>query len=255
MTLRAIALQSGSAGNCVFVEADGVRLLIDAGISGKQTALRLAEHGVDVRSVAAVLITHEHSDHVQSAHVLQRKFGLPLYATNGTWREMNRSGRVWSDARAFRAGERLRIGGVTVETIPTPHDAADPVAYIVDSGHGRLGILTDLGHPFAELGAAIASLDGVFLESNYDPDMLADGGYPLSLQRRIAGPHGHLSNEESAGLLREHGRRLTWACLAHLSEDTNSPRVALATHKKLGRAGVPVKAASRYECSAPMVVG
>lgn len=248
-------MQSGSAGNCVFVEAGGVRLLIDAGISGKQTALRLAEHGVDIRSVAAVLISHEHSDHVQCAHVLQRKFGLPLYATDGTWKAMKRSGRVWSDARSFRAGEKLRFGAVTVETISTPHDAADAVAYLVDSGQERVGILTDLGNPFAELGPAIASLQGVFLESNYDPEMLANGGYPLSLQRRISGPRGHLSNEESAQLLREHGQRLSWACIAHLSENNNSPRVALATHRKMGKAGVPLKAAPRDRCGEPLLVG
>ncbi|HQP37542.1 MAG TPA: MBL fold metallo-hydrolase [Polyangiaceae bacterium] len=255
MSVRAIPLQSGSSGNCVFVEAAGVRLLVDAGISGKQTALRLAEHGVDVRTIHAVLLTHDHVDHVMCAHVLQRKFGLPLYATAGTWKVMRRTGRAFADARVFRAGERIRFGAVTVETIPTPHDGADGVIFVVDSGRVRTGVFTDLGHPFAELGPAIESLDGVFLESNYDPEMLASSRYPESVQRRIAGPHGHLSNEESAALLQRWGKRLKRICLAHLSADTNTPRVATGTHRRLGRKGIPLQTAPRDRCGEPMSLG
>jgi phosphoribosyl 1,2-cyclic phosphodiesterase len=255
MSIAAIALQSGSNGNCVFVEADGVRLLIDAGISGKQAEQRLARAGIDIRSVQGVLLSHEHRDHVACAHVYQKKFRLPLYVTGKTWAAMQEFRRVEprAEVRLFRASETLRFGRVTVETIPTPHDAVDGVAFVIDTGTRRLGVLTDLGHVFTELGPVVGSLDGVVLESNYDPEMLETGGYPLALQRRIRGPRGHLSNIESAELLRVHGRkRLAWACLAHLSENNNSPRVALDTHRTVGKHPFPVSYARRYEASEAM---
>jgi phosphoribosyl 1,2-cyclic phosphodiesterase len=248
MALYALSLQSGSNGNCVFVDADGVRLLVDAGISGKQTQLRLASHGIDIRTIQGILISHEHTDHVACAHVLQKKFGLPLYVTTKTWSAVKRCRPVAPNGvvHVFSAGDTLKIGGVRVETIPTPHDAVDGVAFVVDTGKRRLGVLTDLGHVFDGLGSAVASLDGVFLESNYDPEMLAAGGYPLWLQRRIEGPAGHLSNRESAELLREHGRkRLAWACLAHLSENNNTPDRALATHRGKGGHRVALHLARR----------
>jgi len=244
----AISLQSGSSGNCVYVQADGVGLLIDAGISGKQAELRLARYGIDIRTVQGVLISHEHADHVSCAHVYQKKFHLPLYVTGKTWQTMQRYRPVSArgDVRLFRAGETLKIGSVRVETIPTPHDAVDGVAFVVDSGRHRIGVLTDLGHVFDELGPAVESLDGVLLESNYDPEMLETGDYPLSLQRRIRGPSGHLSNLESAHVLRSHGRkRLQWACLAHLSQNNNTPRIALDTHRTHGKHPFPVHAARR----------
>ena len=247
--MRIISLQSGSNGNCVYVEAGGVRLLFDAGISGVQVEKRLALHGRDVTSVEAVLISHDHVDHSRSMGIYHRKFGLPIYVTPKTYRVASRYrlGEI-NDINHFSAGETLRFGKVAVETISTPHDGVDGVVFVVDDGIHRLGVLTDLGHVFGELEAVIGSLDGMLLESNYDPDMLADGPYPDWLKERIEGPAGHISNLEAAELLRAASpKRTKWACLAHLSHDNNTPELALKTHRRILGKGLPLYVATRYE--------
>jgi len=244
-----IALQSGSNGNCVYVEADGARLLFDAGISGKQAQLRLAAYGRDICSTHAVVISHDHADHVRSMGIYQRKFGLPVYLTPKTHSIATTRyslGQI-DDVHYFEAGATIRFGNVSVETIHTPHDGADGVAFIVDDGRSRLGILTDLGHVFDNLAPTISSLDAVLIESNYDPTMLTNGDYPVWLKARIRGPGGHLSNVEAAELLLTAAeQRLKWACLAHLSQDNNNPEVALATHHKILGNRFPLHVASRH---------
>jgi phosphoribosyl 1,2-cyclic phosphodiesterase len=135
-----------------------------------------------------------------------------------------------------------------VETFPTPHDCADGVVFVLDDGEHRLGILTDLGHLFDGLAEIVTSLDAVLLESNYDPNMLARGFYPESLKQRIRGPEGHISNDEAAQLLLDAASPdLQWACLAHLSEHNNSPRVALETHQRILNNRFPIHIAPRHE--------
>ena len=250
--MKVISLQSGSNGNCIYVETSGIRLLFDAGISGQQAAQRLALHGRDIRTVAALLISHDHRDHTSCMGVLQRKFGLPICVTPKTLtvaRAKTELGLL-SEIQHFRSGGVLQFGGVKVETIPTPHDGADGVAFVVDDGRRRLGILTDLGHKFTELEAVVRSLDAVVIESNYDPQMLAQGSYPEVLQRRIRGPRGHLSNCDAAQLLAAaNGGRLQWACLAHLSEENNRPELALRTHRAILGAQLPLHVASRHEAT------
>jgi phosphoribosyl 1,2-cyclic phosphodiesterase len=143
------------------------------------------------------------------------------------------------------AGGKIQFGGLSVHTIPTPHDAEDGVAFVISSRGKHLGILTDLGHSFKELVPVLSSLDAVFIESNYDPEMLTRGPYPLSLKRRIKGPKGHLSNREAAELL-QFGSKLKWACLAHLSEKNNHPSVAFRTHREIVGTKLAVYTASRY---------
>jgi phosphoribosyl 1,2-cyclic phosphodiesterase len=255
--MRVISLQSGSNGNCIYVEAGDVALLFDAGISGTQARERLAQHGRDVSRVAALVISHDHSDHSRSMGIYQRKFGLPVYVTAETFRAASARYRLGEidDVRRFHAGTTLRFGGVRVETIPTPHDGVDGVAFVIDDGRRRLGILTDLGHVFGELDAIIRSLDAVLLESNYDPEMLEQGAYPEFLKRRIRGPNGHLSNVEAAELLSDSAtKRLQWACLGHLSHDNNTPAVALATHRKILGPRLPLHVATRYAASEVMEV-
>lgn len=250
--MRVISLQSGSNGNCVYVEAGGVRLLFDAGISGSTAAERLAAHGRDIRSVDALIISHNHSDHISSAGVFQRKFGIPLYVTPRclSAAQTRCSLGKLKEVNHFRSGSTIRIGGVSIQTIPTPHDGEDGVVFVVDDGERRLGVLTDLGHVFQDLGRTIASLDAVFLESNYDPEMLTNGSYPRFLKIRIKGPGGHISNHEAAELLAgAAGSRLKWACLGHLSEENNSPEVALRTHREVLGTGLPLHVASRYAVS------
>jgi phosphoribosyl 1,2-cyclic phosphodiesterase len=248
--MQTISLQSGSSGNCIYVETKGVRLLFDAGICGKEAARRLAAHGRDIRSVDALIISHDHGDHVRHAGVYQRKFGLPVYITPGTLSAAEEKMPLgpMHDVRFFTSGGTMRFGDVTVRTIPTPHDGADGSVFVVVSGAKRLGIFTDLGHVFEELVSVIASLDAVFLESNYDPVMLAKGSYPAFLKKRIQGPEGHISNKEAAELLLA-GKRLKWACLAHLSKNNNHPAIALQTHREILPGNFALYAASRHSCS------
>ena len=212
--MHVISLQSGSNGNCIYVEAGGVKLLFDAGISGSRAKERLAQHGRDIAGVDAVLISHDHVDHSRSMGIFHRKFGLPIYTTAKTYHAASRYGLgEIEDLRHFTAGETLQFGRVTVETISTPHDGVDGVVFVVDDGKHRLGILTDLGHVFGELEGVIGSLDAVLLESNYDPDMLANGPYPEFLKERIEGPGGHISNFEAAEVLKSSAsKRMKWAC-------------------------------------------
>jgi phosphoribosyl 1,2-cyclic phosphodiesterase len=250
MNMVAISLQSGSSGNCVYIEAGGVRLLIDAGITGVQAQERLAAHGRDIRTVDAVIISHDHGDHISHAGVYQRKFGIPIYVTAATLAAASarRNLGKLTEVHTFRASDKIRFGNVLVHAIPTPHDGVDGSAFVVEAGQKRIGVLTDLGHVFKDLARIVASLDAVFLESNYDPDMLAAGPYPAYLKQRIKGPKGHLSNPEAAELLRcAFGKkRLQWACLAHLSEENNRPDVALKTHREATAGEVTLYVADRY---------
>ena len=244
----AFSLQSGSNGNSIYVEAGGVRLLFDAGIPGVAAMTRLKAHGRDIREVNTLIISHDHSDHIKYAGVYHRKFGLPVYMTPKTLAAgVSPLGRM-EDVRMFLTGSVLRFGPVSVRTVPTSHDGADGVAFVVSYEGRKLGILTDLGHPFEGLGALISSLDGVFIESNYDPRMLQSGPYPAFLKRRIQGPRGHISNMEAAELIRQYGARLKWVCLAHLSSQNNCPETALKTHRA-EYSGLPLYAASRHEAS------
>jgi phosphoribosyl 1,2-cyclic phosphodiesterase len=248
MTL--VSLQSGSNGNCYYVESGSTAILIDAGIPGSEAARRLEALGRDIRDVKALVISHDHSDHASSAGVFSRMFGIPVYMTARTEEAARRRfsvGRI-ETLEHFAAGDTLRIGSLRLETVPTPHDAADGVVFVVQDRRRRVGVLTDLGHVFPELGEVIRSLNGVLLESNYDPELLESGPYPPWLKARIRGDGGHISNTEAAELLRDAaGRRLEWACLGHLSEENNRPELALDTHREVARPGFPLHAASHWE--------
>ena len=257
--VRVIPLQSGSAGNCSYVEAAGVRLLFDAGIGARRVTERLAEHGVDVRRIDALVISHEHSDHVAAAGALARRFGFPVYITAATWRQAARCFAPTDPVRHFAAGDTLRfastLGELRVETIPTPHDAVDGVVFVIDDGQHRLALMTDFGHVFPALAQALAGCDAAILESNYDEGLLAGGPYPAFLKRRISGPGGHISNADAAALLANHGARLRWACLAHLSETNNTPELALATVRAAIGDRLPLHIARHGACSGVLQVG
>ena len=244
------SLQSGSNGNAYYVEANGTRLLFDAGISGVQAERRMAVHGRNIRDVDALLISHEHPDHIRCAGIYQRKYGLPIHLTRRTLAATRCDLGKLSDVRYFHSGESVTFNDVVVHTIPTAHDAADGIAFAVECQGKRLGILSDLGHSFPGLDRLLASLDAAFIESNYDPQMLDAGSYPESLKARIRGPRGHLSNDDSAALLRACGRdRPNWIAVAHLSEANNRPELAIQAQRRVVGRDYPVHHASRHTSS------
>ncbi len=256
--IRVISLQSGSNGNCYYAEAGGTGILIDAGISGRQAEVRLADFGRDIRACRALFISHDHSDHSRCMGVYHRKFGLPVYVTQPTLRHLAR----WcpdragiEDVRYFRSGDvvalETRDAPLRVHSVPTPHDGTDCVAFVLEYRDRRIGILSDLGHVFQGLRELVETLDGMLVESNYDDALLEQGPYPRELKERIRGPGGHLSNDESAELAEAavRCRRLQWLTLCHLSAENNAPEIALRTHRRRLPRGFPLAVADRYGAS------
>lgn len=252
--MQTFSLQSGSSGNCIYVEAGDVRLLFDAGISGRQAKLRLAQHGRSMADVDALLISHDHSDHVKHAGVYERLFNLPTYMTGPTHERVRAQLGKMRQVRRFVAGDTLEFGAVRVHSFRTPHDAVDGVAFIVEHEGARLGVFTDLGHPFPELATALAEVDAAYLESNYDPEMLRRGPYPPDVQARIRSDRGHLSNAQAATLLLQRAKRPRWIALSHLSEHNNTPEIALDTHFNTLGALYPLTVASRSRASELLTV-
>lgn len=252
-----ISLQSGSSGNCIYVESAGVRLLFDAGLSAAQVEERLGAHGRTADSADALFISHDHYDHVRCAGIYSRKFDVPLYITPRTFRASRRAikpGREL-ELQHFRAGQSVKIGHLTVETVATPHDAVDGSVFVVDDGKHRLGICTDVGHVFDDLKSVVKSVDALFLESNYDEGMLERGPYPQRLKERISGEGGHISNRDAAQLVAENATgKLQWLCLAHLSDKNNTPRKALAAHREALGDGLPIQVTSRYHATDVMAI-
>lgn len=195
----------------------------------------------------ALIISHEHQDHVRCAGIYQRKFGFPIYMTKktqqATWCKLGQL----SDVRHFMSGDTLTFGSVCVHTICTAHDAADGVAFVVECEGRRLGIFTDLGHPFDGLANALSSVDAAYLESNYDAGMLETGSYPLHLKERIRGGAGHLGNHEAAALVKKCAKkRPQWIAVAHLSEENNHPELAIDAQREVVGNDYPIYHASRH---------
>lgn len=248
--MKTFSLQSGSNGNSFFVETADLRLLFDAGLTGAAAERRMAVHDRDIRDVDALFVSHEHPDHIRGAGVYQRKYGLPVYMTKRTQTATRCSLGKLTDLRYFESGDTIAFDHVKVHTVRTAHDAVDGVCFIVESNGKRLGIFSDMGHPFDGLAELVGSVDAAYIECNYDSEMLASGLYPEYLKARIRGPHGHLSNHDTACLLRACGRKLPkWIAVAHLSAENNQPNLAIgAQHKAVGQ-DYPVHLASRYESS------
>lgn len=248
--VKTFSVQSGSNGNCIYVEADDVRLLFDAGVSGRCAEGRMATNHRRIRECDALIISHDHWDHASGAGVFHRKFRLPVYMTRRAYEAVRFRVGPMSDVRWFEPGERLQFGPVSVSTIPTPHDGIDTVCFLIEHEGRRLGIFTDLGHPFGALGEALSQVNAAYIEANYDVEMLLTGDYPEHLKQRIQGAHGHLSNDEAAETTAQCANgRLEWMAVAHLSAHNNTPYKAVrAMEKAVGRQ-LPVYLASRYEAS------
>lgn len=226
--MRICLLASGSKGNAIYLETRDTRLLIDAGLSARELERRMAAIGADPGALNALLVSHEHSDHCRGIGPMARRWSLPVYLHHATHDALTGAGRL-DRISLFDSGEPISLRDLQIEAVPLTHDAAAPVGFIVHTQAGRLGIATDLGLGTRLVADRYQGCRALILEANHDEEMLRDGPYPWHLKQRIRSRHGHLSNRESAELLKQ----LLWdgleaVFLAHLSETNNRPQLAKA---------------------------
>ena len=250
--MKVCVLGSGSSGNSTLITANGTSLLVDAGLSCRQIALRLEAVGVDPGSLDAVFVTHEHRDHIAGLATLVKRFGPTVYATEATSAAAGQSINGTTQLQIIEAGVSCECGGLDVHPFSVTHDASDAVGFVVSDGTVSVGIATDLGFASAIVRHRLRGCHVTIIEANHDPQMLRNGRYPWSLKQRIASRHGHLSNGDCAMLVAElvpDGTRCV--VLAHISEDNNRPELAVETVQEeltaRGLNGVRVLAALRSE--------
>jgi len=227
--MRFASLGSGSSGNALLVEAGGTRVLLDCGFGLSEVTARFSRLGLSPADLDAILVTHEHSDHGGGVAKLASRFDLPVYLTRGTLSAMGAEGRAIATRILIDAYTRFAIDGIEVTPYTVPHDAREPVQFVLSDGAARLGVLTDTGHPTPHIAQALSGVDALVLECNHDLDMLMSGPYPAQLKSRIAGRLGHLANASSAELVRAMDcSRLQHVIAAHLSQQNNTPELARA---------------------------
>ncbi|HIE55105.1 MAG TPA: MBL fold metallo-hydrolase [Chromatiaceae bacterium] len=226
--MRFASLGSGSRGNATLIEGGGTRLLVDCGYSAREFEARCAELGVAAGDIDALLVTHEHGDHIRGVGALARKYGMPVWMTHGTFRNA-RCGDI-PDLRLFGIHTPpFVIGNLEVTPYAVPHDAREPSQFTFRHRECRFGMLTDAGSVTAHMIEVLGAMDALLLECNHDPQMLYNGPYPPRLQARVGGAYGHLSNLQAAALLAAIGeQKLQHLVLAHLSEKNNHPELAEA---------------------------
>lgn len=224
--MQLTVLASGSKGNCTYIQGERGALLIDVGLSAKETLRRLSAAGGDPALVEAILVTHEHIDHIRGVDVLARKLGVPVYATGGTLDAfIAKCGKTAAEIRRCRCGETFTLGDFAIEPFAASHDAREPCGFSVTEGDLRIGCCTDTGTVTTSMFDTLASCDAVLLESNHCPEMLENGPYPAYLKSRIRSKRGHLSNPDAARCLQRLADRIHMAMLAHLSEINNKPEI------------------------------
>lgn len=230
--MKAVALASGSSGNCFYVENDKSSILVDCGISAKRILERMEILRLNPAKLKGIFITHEHSDHTRGTDVFARQLNLPIFATRGTID----NGFLCSNdelINSIKKDETTKIGGLDVEAFSKSHRAAEPVSYTVSNGK-KVSIITDLGYACKKVNEQIAESDVLFLESNHDLKMLESGPYPYFLKNWVKGDSGHLSNMQASLAVLEYGNaKLKNVILSHLSQTNNTPPVALKTFRKL----------------------
>ncbi len=234
MGVRITVLASGSKGNAMVLASTRTRLLVDAGLSCRETFRRMAEAGEDPSALDAILISHEHSDHVSGLPVLARKVKKPVFMTEATHREwwkqhgkrLEEKGRL-ERLEHFSPGRSFQVGDITIAPFTTPHDAADPVGFVFCAEGVKIGLVTDLGYMPASVRQHLAGCDGLIIESNHDLEMLRSGPYPWSVKQRVMSRVGHLSNEALAEFFSsDYDGGAAFVVLAHLSQHNNHPEIA-----------------------------
>jgi phosphoribosyl 1,2-cyclic phosphodiesterase len=231
--IEVCSLSSGSNGNCFFVRTGSERFLVDAGISCRQILQRLRSIGSDIEEISGIFITHEHSDHVRGLQVLLKRHNIPVYITEKTfWRT-----QLQMDERYLHfiaANDRVPINGTEIQSLSKSHDAVEPILFCIHYRGKKISIVTDAGHACSNVVSAIRDAHVVFIETNYDDDMLWRGIYPPYLKERVAGNNGHLSNIHAAELIYHHATpQLSHVFLSHLSENNNTPGIAMRTFLSL----------------------
>lgn len=256
--LSLCVLASGSKGNAIYVSDGTTAILVDAGLSGVEIQRRMEAAGLDITALNAIVVSHEHSDHIRGVGVLSRRYKLPVYISPGTQQaSRGQLGRLHAVAH-FEIGKPFAIDALTIHPFATSHDAHDPAGFTIRQNGKKIGIATDLGIVTGMVKQHLKSCDLLVLEANHDPTMLIEGPYPWPLKQRIKSRNGHLSNESSGDLLREITHdKLCHVVLAHLSETNNAPEIALQTVEKvLDGVECPFElhVASQHQCSGVLVL-
>ncbi|MGE3954666.1 MAG: MBL fold metallo-hydrolase [Parachlamydiales bacterium] len=246
-----VPLASGSKGNCLYFGTKNARLLIDAGLSAKATRERLAQIGVELESIDAILITHEHTDHIRGLNMLGVRMGIPVFANSGTAKGIYNALGALPPLKIFTTGEAFTFKGITIHPFSIQHDTLDPVAFLLEVDNLRVGVCTDLGFATSLVQHKLQNCDYLVLEANHKPEMVHACARPLIYKQRVLSRYGHLPNEETGALLSAlYHRGLKHVHLAHLSEECNHPEVALSTVQNILAAKdqeVPLSIAPQYE--------
>ena len=230
--LKFCSLYSGSTGNSLYLESDNSKILVDAGVSAKKIVSALTSLDVDIEDIDAILVTHEHSDHIKSLGTISNKFNIPVYANMKTWDAMSEQRNKISSENQFHFnnGESFEINDLKIYPFDIPHDAANPCGFNIWGNNSKLSIATDLGHMNNKILTNLEGSSFIMLEANYDPEVLKCCSYPYYLKTRIAGPNGHLSNNSAgktiATLINSGLKEVT---LGHLSKESNFPELAHKT--------------------------
>jgi len=227
--MRFASIGSGSEGNGLIVEAGATRILVDCGFGVRDTTARLERLGVLPQSIAAIIVTHEHTDHIGGVPAFATRYQIPVWLTFGTLQIVGERFAEMERVYGFDSHDRFGVGDLEVHPFPVPHDAREPVQFVVTDGVFRVGILTDLGTTTRYVEASLSGCDALVLECNHDPDLLEQSDYPWSLKQRISGRFGHLANEGAAAVIRAiDTSRLQHVIAAHLSRQNNTPEKARA---------------------------
>ncbi|WP_366923603.1 MBL fold metallo-hydrolase [Metallumcola ferriviriculae] len=252
--MRFSTLFSGSSGNAIYIESDESSILVDAGLSGVRIQTALETIGRSASQLDAILVTHEHRDHICGVGVLSRRFDIPVLATKDTWTAMKSTvGKITDKNKiCLGPGERKAVQDIGIDFFATSHDAVDPCGYVFSHGHERMGLLTDTGCLHEHMDEALTGCQCLVLEANHDMEMLINGPYPWHLKQRIRGNRGHLSNDAAGEALSRFVTADTCrVVLAHLSAENNLPELAMAAAvgimEQLGRRSVSVSVAPRYQ--------
>jgi phosphoribosyl 1,2-cyclic phosphodiesterase len=244
-------LNSGSSGNSTLISTDSTKLLLDAGLSGKETAKRLTAAGIEPRELSGLLVSHGHRDHTSGIGILARRYKIPLYINKKTYAEISPFIGKIPEIKIISTGSSFSAGNIEIDTFSVSHDSSDPMGFVFRSNNSRAAHLTDLGKMTEPILKKIRDMDLLVIESNHDINMLINGSYPEYLKKRILGPKGHLSNIAAAdALIDAIGSRSKRVVLAHLSEDNNHPNLVLSTVSEIlaeeGLADIELRVASRY---------